>query len=265
MSSALYAGLVTHARFRPKVHRLRYRMLQGLFDLDELPGLDRRLRFFSHNRSNLFSFHDRDHGDGGASLRPWVDRQLTAAGVRPRGLRVRLLCMPRMLGYAFNPLSVYFCSDGDGRLRCLIYQVNNTFGERHSYVMPVEDQAGPVRQGCDKRFYVSPFMEMDLTYGFTVAAPGEGVAVEVAVSDADGPLLDALFAGRRRELTDAALVRSLFTYPLMTVMVVAAIHWHALKLWLKGVRLTRKPGPPAQAVTLPGLPQSAAAGDVPCS
>jgi len=244
VTCGLYAGVVTHVRLRPKRHRLRYRMVQCLFDLDALPELDKRLKLFGHNRMAVFSFHDKDHGDGSGDLRGEIGRRLVLAGL-PAGGRIQLLCLPRMFGYVFNPLSVYFCHAPDGRLAAILYEVNNTFGERHTYLIPVGngDQT-PVRQSCDKRFYVSPFMDMALRYDFTVIPPGETTCVKVSVSDGDGLLLDTVFAGERRPMTDRTLAWSLVAFPLMTLKVVAGIHWEALRLWLKGVRLTPKPPPP---------------------
>lgn len=243
MTSALYAGEVMHLRLRPKRHALRYRLVQGLFDLDELPALGTRLRLFGYNRAAPVSFHDTDHGDGSGRLREWVEGRLTAAGLDGPWGAIRVLCMPRMLGYVFNPLSVYFCHDASGAWKAVVYEVNNTFGERHSYVLPVADEGDVARQNCDKAFYVSPFMQMDLRYDFRLGIVGERILVEVRASNEDGPMLDARFVGARRALTDTALLRALAAYPLMTFKVMAAIHWEAMKLWLKGVRLVPRAGP----------------------
>lgn len=242
MTSALYAGDVTHVRLRPKRHALRYRLVQGLFDLDELPALGRRLRLFGHNRAAPISFHEADHGEGSGRLRDWVEGRLTAEGLEGPWGPIQVLCMPRMLGYVFNPLSVYFCHDRSGVWKAVVYEVNNTFGERHSYVLPVEGERDLARQNCDKAFYVSPFMQMDLRYDFRLGRVDERLLVEVRASDDQGPMLDARFVGARRALTDAALLRALAAYPLMTFKVMAAIHWEALKLWLKGVRLVPRAG-----------------------
>ena len=170
-ASALYIGTVAHKRLRPKAHKLRYRVFSLLLDLDELPGL--KLRWLGVNRPGLLSFREADHGDGGP-LRPWVAARLAEAGLVAEG-PVRLLCYPRMLGYVFNPLTVYFCHHGDGGLAAIIYEVHNTHGERHAYVLPGGD--GVVRHSCEKAFFVSPFMPMDCVYRFTISPPGETVSV----------------------------------------------------------------------------------------
>ena len=171
--AALYVGAVMHQRFAPRRHRLRYAMFQVLFDIDETPNLARRLRLFSHNAFNIVSFHDRDHGDGRESpLRGWVEETLGRAGMPIEGGRILLLCMPRILGHVFNPLSIYFCHDRDGGLTAMLYEVNNTFGERHSYLIPVSNPAErPIRQSCAKAFHVSPFMDMTMTYDFQITRP----------------------------------------------------------------------------------------------
>ena len=250
--NALYQGQVIHHRLRPRRHRLVYRVFSVLLDLDELPDVANRLRLLSHNRSNLFSFHDADHGPGdGSSLRGWVDAQLAAAGIAPDGGRVEVLCYPRILGYVFNPLTVYFCRRADGALAAVLYEVNNTFGERHSYLIPVDDPSAPVvRQACDKRLYVSPFNDVSGGYRFRVVAPDDRVEVIINYVDDQGMILHAAFRGARRPLSDAALAGAFLRYPLMTFKVIAGIHWEALRLWRKGLRLIRRPAPPAEGVTI---------------
>ena len=249
LESGLYAGVVSHTRRRPRRHALRYRIFMLLLDLDEVEGLDRRLRLFSLGRFNLVGFNPRRHGDGSASpLKAQVEAQLAAAGIAHGG-PIRLLAMPRILGGGFNPLSVFFCYRPDGTLSALLYEVNNTFGERHSYLIPAVDSA-IVRQACDKGFYVSPFMDMDLSYAFRVRPPGEAVQVLIDVDDAEGRLLSTGFVAERRELTDGALVRAWLTHPWMTLGVLGAIHWEALKIWLKGEKVRRRPAAPAWAVTV---------------
>jgi len=181
LRSSLYAGIVTHRRLRPRPHRLRYRVFWMLLDLDEIARLPASLRLFSHNRFNALSFFDADHGDGsGRPLHDQVEGHLRAAGLAPDGGAIRLFCMPRVFGYGFNPLSAYFCYQRDGSLAAILYEVHNTFRERHSYLIPVDRDAGTViDQRCRKRFYVSPFMDMDMNYRFRVAVPDQRIAVAI--------------------------------------------------------------------------------------
>lgn len=246
---ALYLGHVLHRRLRPSVHVLRYRVLHMALDIDRIDALARRLRLFSHGRFNLFAFHDRDVGDGGP-LRPHAERLLDEAGITPDGGRIVLLTMPRILGYAFNPLSTWFCHGADGALRAVIYEVSNTFGERHNYVIAANPDARTLHQSTAKRFHVSPFLPMDLDYAFRIQPPGERLGIGITVSDAQGPVLAAVHTARRAALSDAALLRAAIAYPLATLKVTAGIHWEALKLWIKRVPLFRKPAPPEQSVTV---------------
>ncbi|MDM0068757.1 DUF1365 family protein [Variovorax sp. J31P207] len=252
--SALYVGSVMHQRLRPVRHRLDYRLFSLLLDLDELADLDRRLRLFSLDRFNLFSLHQADYGDG-RGLRAHVERQLAAAGL-PIGGPIRLLSMPRILGHAFNPLSVYFCLRPDGVLQAILYEVNNTFGERHGYLIPVDEaeaRGERIRQQCDKRFHVSPFLGLEMRYDFRVTPPRADratLALGVSASDEGGALLHAHLEAQRRPLGDAALLRVFFTHPLLTLKVVAGIHWEAAKLFMRGLRLHARPAPPATPVSI---------------
>ena len=172
--SALYFGEVMHQRVRPRRHRLRYRVFFLFADLDELGSLSRRLRLFSYNKFNLFSFLDRDHGPSdGSSLRHWVERHLAEAGIDLEGGPIRLLCFPRVLGYVFNPLTVYFCYRRGGEIAAVLYEVNNTFGERHTYLVPVDaDGSGPLSHHCEKNLYVSPFNAVEGGVQFPRRASG---------------------------------------------------------------------------------------------
>jgi len=233
-SSAIYEGSVMHRRLKPRHHRFRYRVFAMLLELEELPRLNHALRLFKYNRWGVFSFHDKDHGDGRA-LNVWLDELLTRAGITAKGAR-RVLCYPRILGYVFNPLSVWFCDDEMGRLKAVIYEVHNTYEERHAYVLPVGENTDLVRHGCAEDFYVSPFLSRDCRYDFRIRPPQENVAVVIQEQEAGTPILHASFAGARRALTDGALAQMLLRYPLMTLKVAAAIHFEAVRLMLKGVR-----------------------------
>lgn len=229
INSAIYVGHVVHQRHRPKKHHLRYRVFSMLLDLDDLPRLD-RLRLFGHNRLSLFSFLDSDHVDGG-DLRQWVAAQLRKEGLAPPA-RIRLLCYPRILGYVFNPLTVWYCDDRDGAPLATIYEVHNTFGECHTYVLPAAGE-----QAADKSFYVSPFIDMDCRYEFRLARPNERIRVAINETQGGEPLLYAAFTGTVHPFTDATLLKLFFTHPLMTLKVTAGIHWEALRLIGKGIRI----------------------------
>jgi uncharacterized protein len=200
---------------------------------------------FGVNRSALYSFNEADHGmRDGSPLRAYVQRCALAEGIDLTNGRVLLLCYPRLFGYTFNPLSAYFCYRADGELALVIYEVRNTFGDIHAYVLPVErgqlTESG-LRQQQDKLFYVSPFIELAMRYHFRVSPPGPTVKLRILETDRAGPLLAATFIGHRRALTTKALLRSLFSLPLVTFKIIAAIHWEALRLWLKGARLVPRP------------------------
>jgi DUF1365 family protein len=240
--SALFAGQVMHQRTRPKPHRLLYSVFYLALNLEEAPAIGAALLLFSVNRSNLFSFHERDHGDGSSTpLLEQIRAKLNAAGLDAGGAIV-LMTLPRMLGFAFNPLSLYFCYREDGALAAILYEVNNTFGQRHTYLIPaVLDADGLVRQESAKSLYVSPFLDTDMAYAFVVAPPKRRVAISITARDAEGPVLFAKLSGNRIPLADATLLRALIAYPFLTLKVVVAIHWEALRLWLKGVDLVERP------------------------
>ena len=257
-ASALYVGQVAHVRRRPRHHALRYRIFMLLLDLDELSGLDRRLKLFSLGRFNLTSFRAWDHGDGSPTpLRDQIERHLDAAGLSIAGGPIRVLCLPRVLGYVFNPISAYFCYRRDGGLHAILYEVNSTFGERHSYLIAAAPDAdGVVRQTAAKRLHVSPFMEMELDYAFRVVPPGDRLSLAIEVSDGEGAVLNASFAARRRPLDDRVLLAAWLSHPLVTLKVIAAIHWEAVRLMAKGLRLRAGPKAPAHPVSL-GRPAQA--------
>lgn len=251
MNSALYVGKVVHQRHTAPNHRLEYRVFSLLIDLDECESLDRSLRLFSYNRFGLFSLLDRDHGLGdGSDLRAYVRGRLADAGIEDAGASIRLLCYPRVLGYVFNPLSVFYCYGKDGSLRAVIYEVGNTFGERHSYIIPVEPSGRMMRHACDKVFYVSPFLPMDCRYRFHINAPDEQLRLFIHETRDGEPVLDAWFNGERRALDERGLIRVAFSIPLLTLKVIAGIHWEAFWLWRKGARFHKHPPTPKHGVTI---------------
>ncbi|UDF02706.1 DUF1365 domain-containing protein [Asticcacaulis sp. AND118] len=248
IQTALYAGPVMHHRFAPKTHHLEYSVFQILFDLDHLDDTLKPLKTLGLNRFNLLGFDERDHGpvkgDTAAPLRERIIAFLEPQGLYQATDRLFLLAMPRVLGFVFNPISLYFVEKADGKLRSVVYQVNNTFGERHCYVLPVQDLR-PIRQAADKKLHVSPFMDMDMAYSFDLTPPEDRFSLRILLEqvrpEGRARMLVARFNARREALTDAVLLKYFFTMPLMTLKVVWGIHWEALKLWLKGVKY--RPGP----------------------
>lgn len=244
----LYEGSVMHARLRPFVHRFDYSVFSLLVDVDRLAEIDRMSRFLSVNRANFASFHESDHVEHpGETLRGYADRLLGLAGLPPAE-RVLLLAYPRILGYVFNPLSVWFCYGPDARLAAVIYAVRNTFGQRHTYVMPVGDgELGPagLRQSRAKRFHVSPFVGMEARYDFRILPPGRTVRLRILEIEEGEPLLSATFRGIGRPLGTASMAACLLKFPLLTWKIIGGIHWEALKLWLKGARFRSSPPAPA--------------------
>ena len=252
-ASALYFSGVMHKRLMPFRHRFDYRVVTLLADLDELPALARRLRFFSIDRFNIFSFHQKDHGPrDGTPLRPWIDARLAEAGIDLDGGPVRLMAYPRLWGYAFNPLTVWFCYHRDGRLMAVDYEVSNTFGQHHHYLIPVPHGHKPgqaLHQACRKDFHVSPFLPIEGGYDFRVSEPGEKQATVIRQHVEAGEILVASQVGRRVPLTDRNLLRAVAAHPLMTFKVIGAIHWQALKLWRKGAVFHRRPAPPREEIS----------------
>jgi uncharacterized protein len=247
MTSTLYIGHVSHARLLPFRHSFRYRVFAMLLDLDALPTAG----LFSHNRFNLLSFHDKDHGAGdGRTAKDWAIQQLRAAGLSPdAGWTIKLLCFPRLWGFAFNPLAIYYCIDASGVLQASIQQVSNTFGERHSYILRHDREPNLGR--ARKIFHVSPFMPLDGQYRFHLPLPAAQLSVMIKYLDTHGATrLIATQTGHATPATSANLLWAVLTHPLMTLKIVAAIHWQALKLWRKGATFYRKPAPPAKPISI---------------
>jgi uncharacterized protein len=248
-AGTLYPGKVMHQRLKPFGHRFSYPVFSLLVDIDRLDEMGRMSRLLGVNRAGPASFQERDHVENeGETLRQFVDRLLADAGLSEPAARVLLLCFPRILGYVFNPISVYFAYDETGALIALMYAVRNTFGGRHTYVAPVlpgEESPAGIRQERGKAFHVSPFIGMDARYHFRVLPPGRTVRLRIHETEENAPLLAATLNGEALSLSDTHLARCLARFPFMTVKIVAAIHWQALKLWLKGAPFHKSPLPEA--------------------
>lgn len=241
LASRIYRGTVVHTRLRPRPHKLRYDVFTILVDVDAIDALAKRLRLFARNRWNIFSLYDADHGPrDGTPINTYARAAFAAAGFDSGDSRIFLLCYPRVLGYVFNPLSVYYAFDRDERLAMVMYEVSNTFGERRCYVIAAGAGAGGVfAHRCRKELFVSPFISGTARYAFRITRPENDVLVGVQVRDDDGALLKTHFQGSAAPLSDRTLAWLALVYPLMTLKVIAAIHYEALKLYLKGVPLVR--------------------------
>jgi hypothetical protein len=246
----LYPTRLMHRRLVKPLYRFVYRIFYLLVDIDRLDELHSKLRFFSYQRFNLLSLRDQDYGDG-SGLRRWAEGILRTDGIALEGGRIRLLTLPRLLGWSFNPISFWYCEHRDGSLRALIAEVRNTFGERHSYLLASGGQPTTYEQMHEKEkcFHVSPFFDLVGRYHFTLSEPGERLRVVIHETRDGVPILDATMAGKRRMLTDAAILGQVLRMPGMALKVVWGIHWEAIKIWLRGARFHPKPQPPAHEVT----------------
>ena len=233
MNSCIYNGEVTHTRFKPVRHFLKYKTFSLLIDLDEINLLDKSIGIFSHNKFNIFSFYDKDHGDrDGGNLKDWVISNLKKFQIKENITNIKLLCYPRILGYVFNPLSIFYCYEKD-KLVAIFYEVKNTFNEQHTYIFKIKNNE-EIIQKCRKKFYVSPFMDMETFYNFKLLNPNDKLSVFIKQTDADGTILTATQTGDKKEFSFKQLAINFIKYPLMTIKIISSIHYEALLLWKKG-------------------------------
>ena len=233
MNSCIYNGEVTHTRFKPVRHFLKYKTFSLLIDLDEINLLDKSIGIFSHNKFNIFSFYDKDHGDrDGGNLKDWVISNLKKFQIKENITNIKVLCYPRILGYVFNPLSIFYCYEKD-KLVAIFYEVKNTFNEQHTYIFKIKNNE-EIIQKCRKKFYVSPFMDMETFYNFKLINPNDKLSVFIKQTDADGTILTATQTGDKKEFSYKQLAINFLKYPLMTIKIISSIHYEALLLWKKG-------------------------------
>ena len=239
-NSVIYNGKVIHRRFKPKEHYFKYNVFSLLIDLDELEIIQNKIKIFSYNKFNIISFYETDHGPrDGTSLKRWIIKNLKDIGINNENIQIKLLCYPRIFGYAFNPLSVFFIYDQNSRLISILYEVKNTFGEQHTYIFRTDDNK-TIKNNCSKKFHVSPFIEMECHYYFRVLKPSDKISVIIDQSDKNGKLLYASQDGKAKQLNEKNLLISYISHPLMTFKIIAAIHYEAFKLWLKGIKFVKK-------------------------
>ena len=240
MTSAIYNGTVIHKRFKPRLHFFKYKVFSLLIDLSELKILDKNIIFFSYNRSNLISFFDKDHGErDGTSLVEWVKKNLNENKIDCENIKIKLLCFPRILGYVFNPLSVFYVYNKKEELISILYEVKNTFGEQHTYIFKVEND-NLLQHNCEKKFHVSPFIEMNCNYFFRILKPAQKISVIIDQYQLNEKILYASQDGIRADLTSSELIKSYLKHPLMTFKIISAIHFEAFKLWAKGIKFIKK-------------------------
>ena len=234
METCIYRGFVTHRRVKPVRHYFSYKTFSILFDLTELEELHKKIGIFSFNKFNIFSFYNKDHGSrDGSDLTEWVKKNLKKYNLNFNVSKIKLLCFPRVFGYVFNPLSIFYCYEGN-ILKAILYEVKNTFNEQHTYVFPVADNLKIITQQCNKKFYVSPFIEMDTFYNFRLTEPDENIRILIKQTDKEGKILVACQVGRRQAMSLKQLFINFFTHPMMTFKIMISIHYEALRLWKKG-------------------------------
>ena len=233
MNSCIYNGEVNHTRFKPVKHFLNYKTFSLFIDLDEIEQLDKSISIFSHNKFNIFSFYNKDHGDrDGNCLKKWVISNLKKYKIEGNISKIKILCYPRIFGYGFNPLSIFYCYEND-KLKSIFYEVKNTFNEQHTYIFKIKD-GEEIKQKCKKKFYVSPFMDMETFYNFKLIDPNQRLSVMIKQTDAEGTVLTATQTGDKKEFNFKQLLINFFRYPLMTLKIISSIHFEALLLWKKG-------------------------------
>ena len=233
MNSCIYNGEVNHIRFKPVKHSLNYKTFSLFIDLDEIEQLDKSISIFSHNKFNIFSFYNKDHGDrDGSCLRKWVISNLKKYKIEGNISKIKILCYPRIFGYVFNPLSIFYCYEND-KLKSIFYEVKNTFNEQHTYIFKIKD-GEEIKQKCKKKFYVSPFMDMNTYYNFKLLNPNEKLSIFIKQTDNTGTVLTATQVGDKKEFSFKQLMINFFKYPLMTFKIIGSIHFEAFILWRKG-------------------------------
>ena len=241
MTSSIYNGTVIHKRFKPKPHYFKYSVFSLLIDLSEVDDLSKKIKFFSYNKFNLVSFYEKDHGNrDSTSLVHWVKKNLEDNNINSENVKIRLLCYPRILGYVFNPLSVFYIYDIDEKLVCILYEVKNTFGEQHTYIFKVNNDQNLYQHNCSKKFHVSPFIEMNCKYFFRLLKPGEKISVIIDQYQTDEKILYASQDGQRVDFNSKELIKSYIKHPFMTFKIIFAIHFEAFKLWAKGIKFIKK-------------------------
>ena len=235
MNSCIYNGIIKHQRFTPIKHSLNYNTFSLFVDLDEIESLTKNISIFSLNKFNIFSFYNVDHGArDGSLLKDWVLKNIKKFNISNNITKIKLLCYPRIFGYVFNPLSIFYCYDKES-LKAILYEVKNTFDEQHTYIFPVNKNSKIISQQCDKKFYVSPFIEMETDYNFRLTEPDDLLRVYIKQTDKNkNKVLIACQTGKKEPMNTKQLAINFLIHPMMTFKIILGIHFEALKLWKKG-------------------------------
>ena len=240
-NSSIYVGSVIHKRFKPKIHFFSYKVFSLFLDISEFDLLHKNLKIFSYNKFNIISFYEADHGPrDGTSIKNWIINNLEKNNIETNNIKIKLLCYPRIFGYVFNPLSVFFIYNVNSELISILYEVKNTFGEQHTYIFRVKKGNDLIQHKCKKKFHVSPFIKMDCTYFFKILRPETKISITIDQYDNEGKLLIASQEGTRSELNNKNLIKYYLKHPMMTFKVILAIHYEAFKLWTKGIKFVKK-------------------------
>lgn len=247
-SMHLYICDVMHRRYFPQTYMFKYKVFSFLLDIDQYKK-SKPSALLSFNRFNLFSLYTKDHGArDGTEWRTWIDNILDRHDLDKAKSKIKLLCFPRVLGYTFNPLSLWYCYGEDKQLYAIICEVRNTFGEHHHYVLHNDNQpySDTVKATKRKNFHVSPFINMNAEYKFTLGSPNEGLKILINEYQDDKLMLTASQLGKQKEIGTSLLLAQFFSLPLMTFKIMWMIHWQAIKIWIRGGVYHKKPKAPKE-------------------
>lgn len=251
--SCLYIGTVYHKRHQPFIHKFHYRVFTMLVDIDDLEKFSKKLRFFSFNRWNILGLRNKDHGNrDGSNLRPWIENAADDKDIDIKGGKIFMLTFPRLWGFVFNPLSIYFLYDKNKNLKAILHQVKNTFGGQHCYLLEpqkLSEKSNHIKQSAQKIFHVSPFIQMDCHYDFILQEPEEELDIAIHQFQPNGKILTATWDGKRYDLTDKNILKAVLRHPLMTLKIIVGIHWEALWILGKGAKYISNPGDPDKQIS----------------
>ena len=245
-TNCIYKGTLMHHRLVPREHKFTYNIFYTFINVDDLDHLKKKYTFFSYNHFNIFSIYDSDHGfRNKKTIKFWLKNILKKIGIKQMNTKIFLLTMPRIFGYAFNPLSIFFCYDLKGNIKAIIYEVKNTFNEQHCYVFKIKDSFSKkiiFKHTCQKKFHVSPFLDMKAKYNFTISKPGKNFNSSINMQKKETNIFLAMLKCKYQKINLKNLIFLLIKYPFLTIKVVLAIYYEAIKLFIfKKAKYVKKP------------------------